>query len=61
VEGPAEVHGVAFGWLHDQQVLASRAQIDLGVRRGELARPPPTAQHLGIGPGAEDLLARRVD
>src|SRR5690348_8769277 len=60
-EGAANDERVPFRRLHRQPVAATGSEVDLGLWAGELARPPPVADLLWLGPSAEHLLAWRVD
>src|SRR5579864_364604 len=59
--GAADDERIALGRLHGQAVAAPGPEVQLRLRAGELARPPPAADLLRLGPRLEHLLARRVD
>src|SRR4051812_38204616 len=47
--------------LEEELVAPAAAQVDLGLRGAEAARPPPLREALLLRPRREDPLARRVE
>jgi hypothetical protein len=52
---------VTVGIPHHDEAGAAGANIELGFGRGPWARRKPLLQNHRIGPGLEDLVARRID